>query len=316
VLVKVHASTINIDDIHVAEGTFYGGIPIGPRPSPNRPVTPGTDLAGMVLAVGKKVRSLRPGQPVFGMQLPFRPHGAWAELCPVDERWLTTKPAQLSFSQAAACGVSGLVALSAIHALKLRPGLRLVIVGASGGIGGMAVQLAKRAGAEVTGVCGSESTQRALQLGCSKVLDYHNGPWDQAVKSANCVLDLVGGLDIEQQTRRVLPSDGLFVTVVGPIRFIGDHALSAAQILAILARIAGRLISSRIRGPRYILTGPSLTGGKFLPEVAAAAASGVLPTIDSNVPFELEPVRQALTRAANHQNHGRIVIEMNTATAA
>src|SRR5581483_12151014 len=89
VLVKVHASTINIDDIHVAEGTFYGGIPIAKRPRPNRPVTPGSDLAGVVTAIGRKVGSLQVGEAVFGVQPPFRAEGAWAEFCAVDERWVT-----------------------------------------------------------------------------------------------------------------------------------------------------------------------------------------------------------------------------------
>jgi NADPH:quinone reductase-like Zn-dependent oxidoreductase len=322
VLVRVLASTINIDDIHVAEGTFYGGIPIGARPNPDRPVTPGSDLAGVVTAIGKDVRSIHIGDAVFGVQMAYRARGAWAEVCAIDERWLTIKPESLSFATAAACGVSGLVALSAIHALKLRPGSRVVIVGATGGIGGMAVQLAVRAGAEVIGVCGSANAERAYQLGCSLVLDYHAEPWDRKLRARpdsaatgriDRVLDTVGGRDIEEAGRRVLGTDGVFVTVVGPRRFIGDRALGWAGVLTVLARVGYRIIASRIRGPRYVLTGPSPSGGSALPEVARAAAAGILPLIDSTVPFELEPMRQALRRAAAHENHGRIVIQMDNA---
>src|SRR5581483_6162848 len=106
VLVKVHASTINIDDIHVAEGTFYGGIPIGKRTRPNRPVTPGSDLSGVVVAVGQAVRSVHIGEAVFGVQMAFRAKGAWAEFCAVDQRWVTRKPDTILFGTAAACGVS------------------------------------------------------------------------------------------------------------------------------------------------------------------------------------------------------------------
>jgi len=318
VIVKVLASTINIDDIHVAEGTFYGGIPIGARPSPNRPVTPGSDLAGIVVAVGSGVRSIRIGDSVFGVQVPFRPRGAWAELCAIDERWLTIKPEQLSFDTAASCGVSGLVAFSAIHAVRLHAGSRIVIVGATGGIGAMAVQLATRAGAEVIGICGTKSVERAYQLGCSQVIDYNDGPWDRPLTAnrnsrIDAVLDMVGGRDVEPAARRVLSRDGAFVTVVGPERFIGDRALGWTGVLAILARVSYRIVSSRLRGPRYILTGPSTGGGKGLAEVATAAVAGVLPPIDSIVPFELEPMRQALKRAAAHQNNGRIVIQMDKA---
>jgi NADPH:quinone reductase-like Zn-dependent oxidoreductase len=315
-LIRVFASTINIDDIHVAEGTFYGGIPLGARPRRNRPVTPGSDVAGIVIDVGPEVRSLHVGDAVFGIQVPFRPGGAWAEMAAVDERWLTLKPQNLPFGTAAACGVSGLVAESAMQALRLRPKMRVVVVGASGGIGGMAVQLAARAGAEVIGICSAAHADIARRLGCSLVLDYQDGSWARKLQDAgrtpvDRVLDTVGGHDVEQAGRRVLRKDGLFVTVVGPERFIGDRPLGWPGILAALARIGARIAVSRIRGPRYILTGPSAGGGVGLPAVAQAASTGVLPPIDSTIPFELNSMRQALRRAASHRNHGRIVIQMD-----
>lgn len=315
VLVKVLASSINIDDIHVAEGTFYGGIPLGARPQPKRPVTPGSDLAGIAIAIGEDVHSIRVGDAVFGVQLPFRARGAWAELCPVDERWLAIKPPELSFGTAAACGISGLVAHYALDALKVRPGGRVVVVGATGGIGGIATQLAVRAGAEVIGVCGSAHADRACSLGCSTVLAYDKEPWDRVLSGrgearVDGVLDFVGGRDIEDAGRRLLGRRGVFVTVVGPERFIGDRHLGWSGIVAIVARVGWRMISSRIRGPRYVLTGPGLNAGKMLTEVARDAAAGVRPTIDSRVPFEIEAMRHALRRAAAHRNDGRIVIEM------
>ncbi len=318
VIVRVMASTINIDDIHVAEGTFYGGIPIGARPKPNRPVTPGSDVAGIVTRVGKSVRSLRVGDAVFGVKTPFSPRGAWAEVCAVDERWLTQKPENVTFETSAACGVAGLVALSALEAAKLRTGMNVVIVGASGGIGGMAVQLAARAGARVIGVCGPAHAERAYRLGCALVLDYHLGPWDRSLRAQDgsridCVLDMVGGRDVEAAAERTLGREGVFVSVVGPERFIGDRALGWPGVLAALGRVAYRIVRSRIRGPRYVLAGPSAGGGKALAEVAEAAATGVVPPIDSVVPFELEAMRRALRRAAEHKNGGRIVIRMQQA---
>ncbi len=316
VLLQVHASTINIDDIHVAEGTFYGGLPIVPCPSPRKPVIPGSDVAGTVLAVGRAVHSLQVGDAVFGLQIPFRRRGAWAQFCAVDERWLTTKPPQLPFTTAAACGVSGLVALSALKALKLRPGHRVVIVGVTGGIGAMTAQLALRAGAQVIGVCGPHTLDRATQLGCALVLDYTQGPWDQQLQSkaslpVDRVLDVVGGKDTEQMGTRVLNRDGIFVTVVGPERFIGDQPLPWTKILALFAHIANRIVFSRLRGPRYVLAGPGLGAGSDLANVAAAAAAGILPPIDSIIPFELEPMRAALRQAAAHRNNGRIVLRIH-----
>lgn len=317
VIVKVLASSINIDDIHVAEGTFYGGIPVGAQPRPDRPVTPGSDLAGIAAAIGRDVRAVRVGEAVFGVALPFRGRGAWEEFCPIDERWLTTKPEQLSFGTAAACGVSGLVAHSAIQSSQLRAGMRIVIVGATGGIGGMVVQLAVRAGCSVIGICSSAHAERAYALGCSLVLDYHSEPWDRALvarrEAIDRVLDMVGGRDIEEAGRRVLGKEGMFVTVVGPERFIGDRALGWSGVVANLGHIGYRLLSSHLRGPRYILTGPGPSAGKALAEVAGAAMAGVIPPIDSTVPFELQAMRQALRRAAAHRNEGRIVIQMDKA---
>jgi NADPH:quinone reductase-like Zn-dependent oxidoreductase len=264
------------------------------------------------------VRSVQAGDAVFGVQIAFHSRGAWAELCAVDERWVRRKPDGVAFGMAAACGVSGLVAQSAMTALSMRAGMRLVVVGATGGIGAIAVQLAKRAGAEVIGVCGTSTVERAEALGCSRVLDYKRGPWDgtlhgEGIARVDRVLDVVGGRDTEEMGRRVLNRDGIFVTVVGPERFIGDRALGWGGVLAILARVGTRIVSSYVRGPRYILTGPGPGGGHALAEVAAAAAAGVLPPIDSTVPFEQEAMREALRRAAAHRNQGRIVIEMNPA---
>jgi len=315
VVVRVAAATINIDDIHVAEGTFYGGLPIGPRPKADRPVVPGSDLAGTVVAVGSKVRSVQVGDAVFGVQIPFRAGGAWAELCAVNESWIARKPESVSFATAAASGVSGLVALSAVQAVKAREGRRMVIVGATGGIGAMAVQLATRTGAEVIGICGTRNIERAYRLGCSLVVDYSSGPWDVTLREqerapVDGVLDMVGGRDAEEMGRRVLKKDGVFASVVGPVRFIGDQPLGWSAITRILAHVGWRTVKSYLHGPRYVLTGPGAGGGGALTEVATEVAAGVLPPIDSKVPFELEPMREALRRAKRHENNGRIVVEI------
>jgi NADPH:quinone reductase-like Zn-dependent oxidoreductase len=147
------------------------------------------------------------------------------------------------------------------------------------------------------------------------VIDYKLGPWDRALLAegdapVDRVLDVVGGRDTEEMGERILRKDGIFVTVVGPERFIGDRPLGWSRILPLLLHIGGRIVGSRLRGPRYVLAGPGPGGGKALHSVAQAAAEGVLPPIDCTVPFELEPMRQAIRRAVAHQNKGRIVIEM------
>jgi NADPH:quinone reductase-like Zn-dependent oxidoreductase len=145
-------------------------------------------------------------------------------------------------------------------------------------------------------------------------VDYRREAWDRALKAADskpvdAVLDFAGGRDVEQAGRRLLAREGKFVTVVGPERFVGDHALGWSGVLGLLAQAGWRMVSSRIRGPRYSLTGP--TNGSALAEVAALAEAGVVPPIDSIIPFELEAMRHALQRAAAHQNRGRIVIQID-----
>lgn len=125
------------------------------------------------------------------------------------------------------------------------------------------------------------------------------------------VADLVGGEETEQISRQVLTKNGKFVTVVGPERFIGDRPLGWAGLLSLSAGIRFRIVRSYVRGPRYVLTGPGAGGGSKLGEVASAAQDGVLPMIDSTVPFRLGAMQGALRRVAAHQNNGRIVVDIN-----
>jgi len=303
-----YASTINIDDIHIAEETFYGDVPIGGHPAPNRPVTPGSDLAVIVVSIGKGVRSLRVGQAVFGVPMPYRPRGAWEEFCAVDERWLTPKPGQLTFTTAAACGISGLVAFAAIGALELPTGLRVVIAGASGGIGGVAVQLAVRSGPLAIGVCGPAHAATAYQMGCPLVLDYDGEPWDRKLTAGgpariDRVLDRVGGRDVEEAAGVCLAP---MASSLRPLArsASSEIARSAGLVFSPSLRASAIASSARIRRPRYSLAGP--TNGTALADVARAAVAGVLSPrfdrawrlvpqpLDSERPISPEPPRVAV----------------------
>jgi NADPH:quinone reductase-like Zn-dependent oxidoreductase len=152
------------------------------------------------------------------------------------------------------------------------------------------------------------------------VIPYDGPPWEDVLlgsgrSGCDAVLDLVGGEDVERAGRRVLGRRGRFVTVVGPVRFIGDRRLGWLGVLAVVARVATRMLLSFFRGPRYILTGPGMGAGKGLPEITRYMGEGVLPVIDEVVPFEEEAMRRALKRAVGHQNRGRIVIRMAESTS-
>ena len=167
VLVRVRAASV-----HVGDWILMTGMPYVMRmgtglSKPKNPV-PGTDIAGTVEAVGTQVQSLRPGDEVFGWCT-----GAFAEYARAPEDQLVKKPANLTFEQAAAVGVSASTALQLLRDdAKVQPGQKVLINGASGGVGTFAVQIAKAFGAEVTGVCSTKNVELVRSIGADHVIDY------------------------------------------------------------------------------------------------------------------------------------------------
>src|SRR4028119_2280874 len=171
VLVKVHAASVNPADWHLLRGTPYiARLQLGLR-KPKDSVL-GCDVAGHIEEVGKNVTTLQPGDEVFGS--PFmHGFGAFAERVCVPEDLLAPKPANLSFEQAAAVPLAASTALQGLrdHG-RIEPGQKVLIIGASGGVGTFAVQIAKSFGAEVTGVCSTRNLELVRSLGADHVIDY------------------------------------------------------------------------------------------------------------------------------------------------
>ena len=167
VLVRVHAASIHIGDLIVMRGVPYVmRMVTGLRKPKNR--VPGTDIAGTVEAVGQDVTRFRPGDEVFGWCT-----GAFAEYACAGEDHFVPKPANLTFEQAAAVGVSATTALQLLREQgKVKPGQKVLINGASGGVGTFAVQIAKSFGAEVTGVCSTGNVDMVRSIGADHVIDY------------------------------------------------------------------------------------------------------------------------------------------------
>ena len=171
VLVRVRAASVNPADWHFMRGEPYiARLQAGLRTP--KAVVLGCDLAGTVEAAGASVQGLEPGDEVFGS--PFmRGFGAFAELAVVPAEVLAHKPADLSFAEAAAMPLAGLTALQGLRdQAKVEAGQRVLIVGASGGVGTFAVQIAKASGAEVTGVCSPANVDLVRSLGADRVIDY------------------------------------------------------------------------------------------------------------------------------------------------
>ena len=312
VLVEVVASCINVDDIHFAQGTMYGGLPISPRPSLSKPVIPGTDVAGIVRAVGEKVTRTKPGDEVFGVHNPMNRHGAWAENCLVREDRLLPKPPHLTFTESAACGLGGLVAVDAVQRSGVKPGQTCVLVGASGGIGSLILQILHHKGVSVVGVCSSRNVGLVESLGAERVIDYTKESFAQVLPKAGVVpdvaIDCVGGKDVEAEAFKVLPKKGIFLTLVGPVRFIGGSRLGPWGISKVFGHITGRMLTGALWGPRYSLAAP---GKKTYPNLKAVLADGgIKPLIDREVPFAEETMREALDYVSSHRAQGKVVIRI------
>jgi NADPH:quinone reductase-like Zn-dependent oxidoreductase len=209
VLVRVHAASVNPYDWHMLTGMPYlVRLQAGLR-KPKVPVL-GVDFAGTVEAVGKDVTELRPGDEVFGAR-----NGSFAEYVSVRQA-VVHKPANVSFDQAAAVGIAGITALQGLRDKgQLRAGQKVLINGASGGVGTFAVQIAKAFGADVTAVCSTRNVDQARSLGADRVIDYTQDDFIRNGGRYDLMLDIAGTRSWSE-CKRVLTEDGTWVGVGGP----------------------------------------------------------------------------------------------------
>jgi NADPH:quinone reductase-like Zn-dependent oxidoreductase len=216
-LVRVRATSVNTPDWITVTGVPYIlRLVFGPR----RPRTPvrGTDVAGVVEAVGRNVTDLQPGDEVFGSSWTgtLSTRGTFAELTAVPASSLIPKPQGLSFEEAAASVMSGLTALAAIDTLgKVTPGMRVLINGASGGVGTFAVQIARSLGAEVTGVCSTPNLDLVSSLGADHVIDYTRESFTDGSNRYDLILDNVLNHPPSATARMLAPGGVLMPNSVG-----------------------------------------------------------------------------------------------------
>jgi len=226
VLVEVHAASVNPLDWHYMRGSPYfmrlqAGIG---APNDSRI---GVDFAGAGAAVGKNVEQFKPGDAVFGGS-----SGAFAEYVTIrEDRGLAMKPDNVTFAQAASVPIAGITALQALRDYgKLEPGQKVLINGASGGVGTFAVQIARSLGAEVTGVCSTRNLQLVRSLGAEHVIDYKYEDYTDHAQQYDLIIDMVGNHSL-LANRRVLTPAGRLVIVGGPA---GDWLGPMASVLGAL----------------------------------------------------------------------------------
>lgn len=213
VLVRVHAASLNAADWHLVEGMpRLARLQIGLR----RPgfAIPGSDFAGVVEAVGPAVTTLGAGDEVYGTTF-MAGFGAFAEQVAAPERLVVRKPATLTFDEAAAVPLAALTALQALRGHgTVQPGQHVLVIGASGGVGTFAVQLAKHLGAEVTGVCSTRNVELVESLGADHVVDYTATDITDRDERYDLILQLAGTAPASP-LRRILTSTGTLVQLSG-----------------------------------------------------------------------------------------------------
>jgi NADPH:quinone reductase-like Zn-dependent oxidoreductase len=210
VLVRVHAAGLDRGTWHVMAGQPYliRLMGYGLREPKNR--IPGLDVAGTVVATGADVTRFAAGDEVFGVS-----RGSFAEYAGAREDKLARKPANLTFDQAAVVAISGLTALQGLCDVgRLQAGQHVLIIGASGGVGTYAVQIAKASGAQVTGVCSTAKLDLVRSLGADHVIDYTKDDFSSAPARYDLILD-IGGNSTLSRLRRALAATGTLVIVGG-----------------------------------------------------------------------------------------------------
>src|SRR3954447_9814352 len=250
VLVRVHAAGVDRGVWHIMAGLPY---PIrlagyGLR-APQNPVI-GMDLAGVVEEIGKDVTRFRPGDEVFGIG-----KGSYIEYAPALEDKLAPKPANLTFEQAAAVAISGSTALQAVrdHG-KVSQGQEVLIIGASGGVGTYAVQIARTLGAHVTGVCSIQKAEMVRSIGADRVIDYTKEDFAKGEGRYDAILDIGGNASLAR-LRRALTPEGTLVIVGGEGggRWLGgtDRQLRATMLSPFVSQKLGTFINKESR--EYLL---------------------------------------------------------------
>src|SRR5213076_2017528 len=211
ILVRVRAASVNPLDWHFIEGTpkIMRAMGVGLRKPKDTRL--GVDFAGTVEAVGKNVTQFKPGDEVFGGR-----DGAFAQyVCPRATRAVALKPASMSFEDAASVNIAGITALQALRDKgKVQPGQKVLINGASGGVGTFAVQIAKSLGADVTGVCSTRNFDLVRSLGADHVIDYTKEDFTKSGQRYDVILDNVGTQPL-LSFRRVLIPKGKYVMIGG-----------------------------------------------------------------------------------------------------
>jgi NADPH:quinone reductase-like Zn-dependent oxidoreductase len=292
VLISVHAASINYGDWALLRGKpFVVRLMNGGVRKPSNKIL-GADVAGRIESVGSNVESFRPGDEVFG-DISACGFGGFAEYVSAPGNLLALKPKNLSFEEAAAAPMSGVVALQGLRDKgQIQPGQKVLIVGASGGNGTFAVQIAKSFGADVTGVCSTRNVDLVRSIGADHVIDYTQKDFVQSEQRYDLIV-AAGGYRPILDYRRALQPDGIYVMVGGAM----------AQVYE--AMVLGPFLS--MTGSKRMVNLAAMPDQEDLVFVAKLLEEGkVVPVIDRC--YALDEVPEALRYYGQGHSQGKVVI--------
>jgi NADPH:quinone reductase-like Zn-dependent oxidoreductase len=290
VLVRVHAAAVGKGDWLTVQGLPYVARLRYGLPNPKHNVL-GFDVAGRVEAVGSNVTQLQPGDAVFGWC-----DGSFAEYASAPGGQLARKPPNLSFEQAAAVPISGFAALQALRDTGgVQPGQQVVIIGASGGVGSFALQIAKAFGAQVTGVCSTNSVDLVRSIGADQVIDYTQQDFTRTGRRYDLILEMAGNRSLAD-LRRALTPKGTLVLVGGSGGrwFMGTGRTLRAVLVSPFVGQRLRSFLSKPRGADLVVLQELLEAGK------------VTPVIDRT--FSLSEAPEAIRYVGERSTQGKTVI--------
>src|SRR5256885_3076893 len=294
ILVKVRALSVNPLDWHFMEGTPYLGRPMAFGLLKPTVTQLGVDYAGTVEAVGKDIKDFKPGDDVYGNR--FR---AFAEYVVATEKTVALKPATITFEQAASLPVAALTALQALRDTgKIQPGQKVLINGASGGVGTFAVQIAKSFGAEVTGICSARNVELVRSLGADHVIDYTKEDFTKRPERYDLIIDNVGNQTLSG-FRRVLNPKGIYVAV-------GGGGVNDSRWTGPLVTVVKMLVVKRLGTQEMSMMLAEMNKKDLVALIDLIQSGKLKPVIDKTYPFNQLP--EAMRYLEEGHARGKVIV--------
>jgi NADPH:quinone reductase-like Zn-dependent oxidoreductase len=295
VLVRIHASSVNPADM-----ICKGGARIVTGLRKPKITRLGTDFAGTVEAVGKNVTKFKPGDEVFGGKT-----GAFAEyVCVREDRGIALKPANITFEQAGSVGIAGITALQGLRDKgKIRSGQKVLVNGASGGVGTFAVQIAKSFGTEVTGVCSTRNLEMVRSIGADRVIDYTKEDFTKTDQRYDLLFDNIQNHSFSER-RAILNPNGICI-----MAGVGGSGASGSQIMGVLVGELNAYVCSRFTNQKFVAFLAQFNQ-KDLNVLADLMQSGkATPVIDRT--YKLSDVPNAFRYLEQGHARGKVVITVD-----